>query len=115
MLIVKPDPNNDNCEQKTLNAFLDDTPCGYVRFRLNGYIVVITEFLPLLSGRGEDDELYPVADTVIRALGSWALNRSCYYLECHEPMLYPTLGCLRFEQKDGVMKSDLSKILRQCH
>ena len=115
MLIIKPDQNNSDNEIKALNACLDETPCGYVRFKLNGYIVIITEFLPLLSDRGEADEMYPVADTLIRALGSWALNRSCYYVECHEPMLYPTLSRLRFSEKDGVMRSDLSRILKQCH
>ena len=115
MLVIKPDQHNSDREIKTLNAYLDDTPCGYVRFTLNGYIVIITEFLPLLGDGGEHDALYPVADTLMRALGSWALNRSCYYVECREPMLYPTLSHLRFSEKDGVMKSDLSRILKQCH
>ena len=119
MLIVKPDPNHSENEIKTLNAFLDDTPCGFVRFRINGYIVVITELLPLLGdplagGEGEDEALYPVLDTIIRALGSYALNRSCYYVECSNPLLYETLSRLRFELKDGVMKSDLSRILKTC-
>lgn len=117
MLVVKPDPHNSGNEIKTLNAFIDDTPCGYIRFRFNGYIVVITELVPLLSDplTGErDEELYPVLDTIIRALGSYAFNRSCYYVECGNPLLYPTLEQLRFSMKDGVMKSDLSRILKTC-
>lgn len=118
MLVVKPDPNNSEYEIKTLNAWLDDTPCGYIRFRLRGYIIVITELLPLLGDplTGEpDDDLYPVLDTIIRALGSYGLNHSCYYVECENPALYPTLEQLRFSLKDGVMKSDLSRILNRCH
>ena len=62
-----------------------------------------------------DKDTYAVLDTIIRALGSYGLNHSCYYLECSDPVLYPTLSALRFEQKDGMMKSDLSKILNKCH
>ena len=117
MLIVKPDPNNSENEIKTLNAYLDDVPCGYIRFRLRGYIIVITGLLPLLgdplSGEG-DDGLYPVLDTIIRALGSYGLNHSCYYVECGDPALYPTLSKLRFSLQDGMMKSDLSRILKTC-
>ena len=119
MLIVKPDQNNSEKEIKSLNAYLDDVPCGYVRFRLRGYIIVITELLPLLgdplTGGSSDDALYPVLDTIIRALGSYGLNHSCYYVECGEPSLYPTLAKLRFSMQDGMMKSDLSRILKMCH
>lgn len=117
MLIVKPDPHNSENEIKSLNACIDDKPCGYIRFRLNGYIIVVTELLPLLTDplTGErDDALYPVLDTIIRALGSYGLNHSCYYVECENPLLYPTLEQLRFSLKDGVMKSDLSRILKTC-
>lgn len=118
MLIVKPDPHNSDNEIKALNAFIDDTPCGYVRFRLRGYIIVITELLPLLGdpamGGADDADLYGILDTVIRALGSYGLNHSCYYLECDDPALYTTLGRLRFVMKDGMMKSNLQMILKSC-
>ena len=32
MLIVRPDPNNENNESKLLNAFIDDRPAGFIRF-----------------------------------------------------------------------------------
>ena len=115
MLIIKPDPNNSENEIKTLNAFIDSAPCGFIRFRLNGYIIVITELAPLMDGFTDGgDELYPLLDTVIRALGSYGLNHSCYYVECANPALYPTLSKLRFELKDGIMKSNLSLILKTC-
>lgn len=115
MLIVKPDPKNDQNELKTLNAFLDDTPCGYIRFRLNGYIIVVEELIPLADPSQMDKATYSILDTIIRALGSYGLNHSCYYIESENPALYPTLGALRFSLKDGVMKSDLSKILSHSH
>ncbi len=115
MLVVKPDSNNDKNEVKTLNAFIDETPCGYVRFRLNGYIIIVEELLPLPENPAEmDGETYAVLDTIIRALGSYGLNHSCFYLECHNPMLYPTLEKLRFSHKDGVMKSTLPEVLKSC-
>ena len=115
MLVVKPDPNNEHNEIKALNAFLDDEPCGYVRFRHNGYILVICELIPMTDPETLDKPTYAILDTIIRALGSYGLNHSCYYVECDNPLLYPTLQAVRFSMKDGVMKSDLSKILNHHH
>lgn len=116
MLVVKPDPQNEQSELKTLNAFLDDVPCGYIRFHHRGFILVIDELLPLPDDpKSMDQSTYAILDTIIRAIGSYGLNHSCYYLECENPMLYPTLESLRFSSKDGIMKSDLSKILNHHH
>ena len=41
MLVVKPDPKNENNDVKALNAFLDGEPCGYVRFYHKGYMLSI--------------------------------------------------------------------------
>lgn len=112
MLVVKPDPNNENNDVKALNATLDDTPCGYVRFRQNGYILEITELLPLPEDpQAIDRPTYVILDAILRALGSYGLNHSCYYLTCDNPVLYPTLSALRFAPEGGVMKSNLSKLL----
>lgn len=116
MLVVKPDPQNAENESKTLNAFLDDAPCGYIRFHHRGYILVVDELLPLPEDpKNMDQSTYAILDTIIRALGSYGLNHSCYYLECEDPVLYPTLETLRFSSKGGMMKSDLSKILNHHH
>ncbi len=116
MLVVKPDPKNEQNEQKALNAFLDDVPCGYIRFHHYGYILVVDELLPLPEDpKKMDKSIYGILDTIIRALGSYGLNHSCYYLESENPLLFETLGVLRFSMKDGKMKSDLSKILNHSH
>lgn len=116
MLIVKPDPNNEQNEIKSLNAFLDSTPCGFIRFHHRGYILVVDELLPLPADPDNiDREEYAILDTIIRAFGSYGLNHSCFYLECENPVLYPTLQALRFSKKDSMMKSDLSKILTHCY
>lgn len=116
MLVVKPDPKNEQNESKALNAFLDGEPCGFIRFHHYGYILIVDELLPL-PGNPEnmDKETYAILDTIIRALGSYGLNHSCYYLECEDPVLYPTLSALRFSMKDDKMKSDLSKVLNHSH
>jgi hypothetical protein len=62
-----------------------------------------------------DKPTYAILDTIIRAIGSYGLNHSCYYFECADPVLYPTLEALRFTVKDGMAKSDLSKILNHSH
>ena len=117
MLIIKPDPNNSNNEIKVLNADLDGAFFGYIRFRQRGYIVEIIEMIPLIADpftEGVDESMYPYLDTFVRALGSWALNHSCYYVECENPALYPTLEKFRFSLKNGIMQSDLSRILKTC-
>lgn len=116
MLVVKPDPKNEQNEQKALNAFLDGAPCGFIRFHHRGYILVVDELLPLPENpKSMDQSTYGILDTIIRALGSYGLNHSCFYLESENPVLYPTLEALRFSMKDGLMKSDLSKILNHQH
>ena len=116
MLVVKPDPKNHENEIKALNAFLDDQPCGYVRFHLNGYLIVVDELLPIPDDpKAIDRSAYAILDTIIRALGSYGLNHSCYYLESENPVIFPTLEALRFSYTDGKMKSDLSKILNHQH
>ena len=115
MLVVKPDPKNENNDVKALNAFLDGEPCGYVRFYHNGYIIVITELIPMTDPDHLDKDTFAVLDTIIRALGSYGLNHSCFYVECDNPVLYPTLQTVRFAMKDGIMKSDLSKLLNHQH
>ena len=116
MLVVKPDPLNEQNETKKLNAFSDGVPCGYIRFHHRGYILVVDELLPLPEDpKNMDKPTYAILDTIIRALGSYGLNHSCFYLECEAPVLYPTLQALRFTFKDDMMKSDLSKILNHQH
>lgn len=116
MLVVKPDTKNEQSESKTLNAFLDDQPCGFIRFHHHGYILIVEELLPLPADpKAMDQATYGILDTIIRALGSYGLNHSCYYLECENPVLFPTLEALRFSIKDGKMKSDLSQILNHHH
>lgn len=116
MLVVKPDPRNEQNESKLLNAFLDDAACGYIRFHHRGYILAVDELLPLPEDPKQIDQpTYAILDTIIRALGSYGLNHSCFYLECENPVLFPTLSALRFSPQDGIMKSDLSKILNHQH
>ncbi len=116
MLVIKPDPHNDTADSKRLSAYIDDMPCGYVRFHHRGYILVLDELLPLPDSVGAiEPETYRILDLLIRALGSYGLNHSCFYLECENPMLYPVLEQLRFYSGDGIMKSDLGRILRSSH
>ena len=115
MLSVKPSENNSTEEIKTLICRDDDREVGYVKFRQYGYIVDITDIAPNPLDPSEiKGDTYTVLDTIIRALGSFAFNRSCFYVESSAGSIFPTLSKLRFELKDGKMKSDLSKILTMC-
>ena len=76
---------------------------------------MIDELLPLPEDPAAmDSETFALLDTIIRSLGSYGLNHSCFYLECDDPMLFPTLGQLRFKMKDGMMKSTLAEVLKSC-
>ncbi len=116
MLVVKPDPENELNEIKSLNAFSDNVPCGYIRFHHRGYIIVVDELIPLPEDpKNTDKNTREILDTIIRALGSYGLNHSCYFMECENPMLFDTLREYRFHPQDGMMKSDLSAILTHSH
>lgn len=116
MLVVKPDPKNEQSDSKALNAFLDDVPCGFIRFHHRGYIIVVDELLPLPEDpKNIDKPTFAILDTIIRAIGSYGLNHSCFYFESENPVLLSTLEALRFSIKDGIAKSDLSKILNHQH
>ena len=116
MLTVKPSENNSTEVIKTLICRNDDQEVGYVKFRQYGYIIDIIDIAPNpLDPEEIKGETYAVLDTVIRALGSYALNRSCFYLESSAGSIFPTLSKLRFSLIDGKMKSTLKEILSQCH
>lgn len=116
MLTVKPVENNSTKEIKTLICHNDGTEAGFVKFRQYGYIIDVLDIAPNpLDPEEIQGETYAVLDTIIRALGSYALNRSCFYLESSAGSIFPTLSKLRFTLQDGKMKSTLKEILSQCH
>ncbi len=112
MLTVKPIENNSEEEIKTLICRNDEQEAGYISFRQYGYIIDITDIRPNPADNSEiKGEVYTVLDTIIRAMGSYALNHSCFYLESKEASIYPTLEKLRFSFYDGKMKSNLRRVL----
>lgn len=116
MLTVKPAENNSDKEIKMLICKNDDFEVGYIKFRQYGYIIDIADIAPNPLDPDEiQGETYAALDTIIRALGSYALNRSCFYLESSAGSIFPTLSKLRFTLKDGKMKSTLKEILSMCH
>lgn len=116
MLSVKPAKNNSTEEIKTLICRDGEEQVGYVKLRQYGYIIEVVDIAPNpLDPAKIRGETFAVLDTIIRALGSYALNRSCFYVESSAGSIFPTLSKLRFSLQDGKMKSDLSKLLVQCH
>lgn len=115
MLTVIPEQGMDQKEQKRMEIHKDHEHVGYVSFHHNGFILMLDELLPLPDDPDAmDHDLFVTLDTAIRALGSYGLNHSCFYVECHNPILYPTLAYLRFSMQDGVMKSNLQQLLKSC-
>ena len=80
------------------------TQRGEMSVRAKQITLLSKSLLPLPENPASmDAETFTVLDTIIRSLGSYGLNHSCFYLECEDPMLYPTLEQLRFSMKDGMM------------
>lgn len=116
MLSVKPAENNSTEEIKTLVCRDDEKEVGYVKFRQYGYIIDVVDIAPNPMDPAEiKGETFAVLDTIVRALGSYALNRSCFYVESSAGSIFPTLSKLRFSLEDGKMKSTLNRLLVQCH
>lgn len=115
MLVVKPDAANGESEIKALNCQKDGVPAGFVKFRQYGYIIDVIDIAPNPLDPNEiKGEMYTVLDTIIRALASYALNHSCFYLESKSGSIFPTLEKLRFHFEDGIMKSNLQSLLSPC-
>ena len=115
MLQIIPAADMESRDDKRFDIRVDDQSVGYLSFHYRGYILVIDELTPPVKDplHMTPDE-FTVMDLTIRALGSYGLNHSCFYAECENPALFTLLGQLRFCEQDGIMKSDLKKMLKPC-
>lgn len=120
MLSISPIENKEiliKCESENATILFckeDSEDKGYVAFEQNGYILQIVGFEIF----GAYDKLkgadYITADAILRALASFAVNHSCYYIECSKKELYPLLMNFSFAKKDDKITTNLSQILKVC-
>ena len=120
MLCITPE-NNEQILAKcgSENAVVlfcreDGNDKGYVAFEQKGYILSVVGFEIF----GAQDKLmgvhYITADAILRSLASYAVNHSCFYIECSKKELFPLLMNFSFTENGEKITTDLSRILKVC-
>ena len=100
-------------DSKVLLCSEDGVEKGYIAFTQNGYILDIVGFEVYFCDKLEG-ESYIIADTLIKSLGSYALNHSCFYIECSVKELFDTLEKFSFSQKENKMTVTLAQLFKVC-
>lgn len=87
---------------------------GYIAFKQNGYVLDIVGFEVYYSDKELTGESYIIADTLIKSLGSYALNHSCFYIECSKEELFDILLKFSFAQNDKKLTINLQQLFKVC-
>lgn len=87
---------------------------GYVAFVQNGYVLDILGFEVYYSLKELKGEAYTIADTLIKSIGSYALNHSCFYIQCSKKELYPILRKFGFAENDNYLTTNLQQLFKVC-
>lgn len=117
-ITIKEDENilkKCNCDDAVILMCIEDgIEKGYIAFKQVGYVLDIVGFevyfcTPELTG-----ESYIIADTIIKSLGSYALNHSCFYIESSKKELFDLLSKFEFAQNDNKLTINLSQLFKVC-
>lgn len=120
MLTILPVNDNETlgiCTNENTTVLLckeDECDKGYIAFEQNGYVLNIVGF-EVFGADEIKGASYVTADALLRSMCSYAMNHSCFYLECSKKELFGILKHFPFENINEVLKSDLNKILRKCN
>lgn len=120
MLKISPKKDNSIIEKcKNENAVVlmcddDGVEKGYIAFAQNGYIIDILDFEVYYREKELKGESYIIADTLIKSLCSYALNHSCFYLECSNEEIFDLLKNFAFAQNDNKLTSNLQQLFKVC-
>lgn len=120
MLKISPKIDNSILEKyKNENAVVlmcddDGVEKGYIAFAQNGYIIDILDFEVYYRDKELKGESFIIADTLIKSLGSYALNHSCFYLECSNKEIFGLLKNFAFAQNDNKLTSNLQQLFKVC-
>ncbi len=93
----------------------DGVEKGYVAFVQNGYVLDIVGFEVYYCDRELKGESYIIADTLIKSLGSYALNHSCYYIECSKLELFDILSNFAFSENGDKLTTNLQLLFKGCN
>lgn len=101
--------NIENSENITVFICAEDEKeIGYAVIQQNGYIIEILSLCLELENESNNLIYY---DSILRAIGSFALNHSCFYVECSKVELFSTLSSLRFTENNSKMTATLDRLL----
>lgn len=120
MLTISPKKDNSISEKyNNKNAVVlmgedDGVEQGYVAFVQNGYIIDILDFEVYYSDKELSGESYIIADTLIKSLASYALNHSCFYIECSNKEIFSLLKKFNFTLSGDKLTSNLQRLLTGC-
>ena len=119
MLSISPIENKDvlkKCDSDTATVLMctqDGVENGYIAFEQNGYVLDIVGFEVYYASKIEG-QAYVIADALLRSLGSYAMNHSCFYIECSKKELYPILSNFDFTENDDKMTINLQQLFKVC-
>ena len=119
MLSISPKEDKLLCEKcgtpdaKILMCSEDGVEKGYIAFSQNGYVIEIVGFEVYFCEKLEGESLI-IADTLVKALGSYAMNHSCFYIECSRKDLYEMLEKFPFSLKENKMTVTLAQLFKVC-
>ncbi len=108
---------NENIEYSdNITVFVcceDEKEIGYSVIKQNGYIIEILSLHLNFENEGNipipNNVIY--YDSILRAIGSYALNHSSYYVHCSNKELFPILSSLRFTEENDKMTATLDRLL----
>ena len=108
--------NADGMEPAVLTAKENGTLLGYAAIDLKDYAVRILEFAMVgnekLTGLSVEEQ--QLADSMIKAVASYAMNRNVFLLSSDYQPAFPLLESFGFQQNDNKMRIDLSRLIKKC-
>ncbi len=120
MLTIKTEQNAEilqKCKSENAKILMckeDGVEKGYVAFEQNGYVLDVVGFEVYYSDKELKGESYIIAETLIKALGSYGLNHSCFYIQCSKKELYDILLKFSFAQTDNYLTINLQQLFKVC-
>ena len=104
----------DSTKATVLLCKEDSVDKGYVAFEQNGYVLDIVGFDVYGADLALTGDYYIIADSLMRALGSYALNHSCFYIQCSKLELYWILKKFSFAENDNYLTINLQQLFKVC-
>mgnify|MGYP005774463117 CR=1 FL=1 len=106
----------DGMEPAVLTAKENGKLLGYAAIDLKDYTVRILEFAMVGNEKltGLSTEEQQLADSLIKAVASYAMNRNVFLLSSSYEPAFPLLTSFGFQQNDNKMRIDLSRLIKKC-